>query len=71
MPQEPEQMDIDIWEDLTDLNNVPEELLSNFDFWVHSVLDYQWLLISIWPLKMNSNMTFKFWPMKILTEING
>ena len=42
MPQEPEQMDVDILEDLLDLIDVPEELLSDFDSWAHSVLEYQW-----------------------------
>ena len=71
MPTEPEQMDIHILEDLSDLINVPEELLLDFDSWAHSVLDYQWKLISIWPLKVNSNMTFKFQPVRILTDTNG
>ena len=35
-------MDIQIPEDLPDLIYVPEELLSDFDCWAHSVLDYQW-----------------------------
>ena len=60
MPQESEPMDIDIQEDLPDLISAPEELLSDFDSWAHSVLDYQWQLISSQPLKMNGNMTFKF-----------
>ena len=37
-----EQMDIEIPEDLPDLNDVPEEPLSDFDSWAHSVLEYQW-----------------------------
>ena len=41
MPPKPEQMDIDIPEDLPHLINVPKELLSDFDSWACSVLDYQ------------------------------
>ena len=35
-------MDIKILEDLPDLINVLKELLSDFDSWAHSVIDYQW-----------------------------
>ena len=42
VPQELEQMDIDIPENLPDIINVPKELLSDFDSWAHSVLEYQW-----------------------------
>ena len=42
MPPEQEQMDIGIPEDLPDLIDVPDELLSDFDSWAHSVLEYQW-----------------------------
>ena len=42
IPPEPEQMDMEILEDLPDLIDVPKELLSDFDSWAHSVLEYQW-----------------------------
>ena len=42
MPPVPGNMDIDIMKDIPDLINVPEELLLDFDSWVHSVLEYQW-----------------------------
>ena len=47
MPQEPENMavpenmDIDIPEDIPDLINVPEELLTDFKPWAQSVLENQ------------------------------
>ena len=41
MPQEPEQMVIEILEELPDLINVPKEVLSDFDSWAHNVLEYQ------------------------------
>ena len=42
MPPEPELMEVDIPEDTPNLIDVPEEILSGFDTWSHSVLDYQW-----------------------------
>ena len=42
MPPEPEQMDIEIPENLPDLFDVPEELFSDFDSWAHNVLEYWW-----------------------------
>ena len=42
MPPEPEHMDIDIPVEIPDLIDVPEELLSDFDSWTHSILEYQW-----------------------------
>ena len=42
VPPEPEQMIIKILDDLLDIINVPDKLLSDFDFWAHSVLKYQW-----------------------------
>ena len=42
MPPEPENLDIDIPEDIPCLINVPEELLSDFDSWAHSVLENRW-----------------------------
>ena len=42
MPQKPEQMNINILENLPDLINVPKELLLDFDSWAQSVLDYKW-----------------------------
>ena len=42
VPPEPEQMDIKIPEDLPDLIKVPKELLSDFDSWANSVLEYKW-----------------------------
>ena len=42
VPPEPEQMDIEILNDLPDVINVPEEVLSDLDYWTHSVLEYQW-----------------------------
>ena len=42
MPPETELMDIDIQEDIPDLIHIPEEILSDFDVWAHSVLEYQW-----------------------------
>ena len=42
VPQGLEQMDIKILEDLLDITDVPKELLSDFDSWAHSVLEYQW-----------------------------
>ena len=42
MPPEPEHVDIDIPVEIPDLIDVPEELLSDFDSWTHSILEYQW-----------------------------
>ena len=42
VPPEPEQMDMEILVDLPDIIDVPEEHLSDFDSWAHSVLEYQW-----------------------------
>ena len=42
MPPKPEQMDMEIPEDLPDLTDVPEELLSDSNSWAHSVLEHQW-----------------------------
>ena len=42
VPPEPKEMDIKILEDLPYLIDVPEELLSDFDSWAHSMLEYQW-----------------------------
>ena len=38
---EPEQMDIKIMDDQPGSINVPEELFSDFDSWVQTVLKYQ------------------------------
>ena len=38
----PEQMDIKKQDDPPDVISVPKELLSDFDSWVHNVLEYQW-----------------------------
>ena len=40
VPSEPEQMDIKIVDDLLGIINVLKELLSYFDSWAHSVLEY-------------------------------
>ena len=42
MPPVPENMNIDIQEDIPDLINIPEEILLDFDAWAHSVLKNQW-----------------------------
>ena len=42
VPPKPEQMDIEILDDLPDIIDVPKELLSDFNSWAHSVLEYQW-----------------------------
>ena len=42
MPPEPELMESDIPEDIPDLIDIPEEVLSDFNAWAHSVLDYEW-----------------------------
>ena len=42
MPPEPENMDIDISEDISDLFDIPEEILSDFDTLEHGVLECQW-----------------------------
>ena len=34
-------MDMEILDDLLDVTDVPKELLSDFDSWAHSVLEYQ------------------------------
>ena len=36
------KMGTKILDDLPDIINVPEELLSDFDSWAHSMLEYQW-----------------------------
>ena len=41
VPPELEQMDVEILDDLPDIINIPKELLSDFDSWAHSVLEYQ------------------------------
>ena len=38
MPPEPELMDIGILEDIPDLMDIPEEVVSDFDVWAHTVL---------------------------------
>ena len=42
MPPEPEHMGIHILEDIPDHISIPEEIISDFDAWTHSVLEYQW-----------------------------
>ena len=37
-----ELMELDIPEDIPDLIDVPEEVLSDFEAWTHSMLDYPW-----------------------------
>ena len=39
---EPEQMDVEMQDDVPDVTDIPKELLSDFDSWAHSVLEYQW-----------------------------
>ena len=41
MPPEYELIELDIPEDIPELINVPEQMLSDFDVWAHSVLDYK------------------------------
>ena len=41
LPPVSENMDIDIPEDIPDFINIPEEILSDFDAWAHSVPKYQ------------------------------
>ena len=42
IPPEPELMDKDIPEDIPDIIEIPEVIISDFDDWAHSVLEYQW-----------------------------
>ena len=42
MPSEPELIELDIPEDIRDLIDILGEVLSDFDAWEHSVLDYEW-----------------------------
>ena len=35
-------MEIEILEDIPDLLDVPDEVLSDFEAWAQSVLDYPW-----------------------------
>ena len=42
MPPEPELMELDTPEDISDLIDVPKKVLSVFNAWAHNVLDYQW-----------------------------
>ena len=42
MSPEPELMDKDNPEDIPDLIDVPEQILSDFAALAHSILDYQW-----------------------------
>ena len=42
VPPEPEQMDMEILDDLPDIIHLPKDLLSDFDSWAHSALEYQW-----------------------------
>ena len=37
-----ELMDLDIPTDMSNLIDVPEQVLSDSDAWAHSVLDYEW-----------------------------
>ena len=37
-----ELMELDIPEDKPDLTDIPDEVLSDFDAWAHSMLDYEW-----------------------------
>ena len=41
MLPEPEHMDIDIPEDIADLIDISKEILSDFDAWAQSILEYQ------------------------------
>ena len=38
----PDLMELDILEDIPNLLDVPEEVISGFEAWVQSVLDYPW-----------------------------
>ena len=40
MPPDIELMELDILEDIPVLLGVPQEVMSNFDVWVHDVLSY-------------------------------
>ena len=42
MPPEYELMELDIPEDMPDLIDILEEVLSDVDAWTHSVLEYEW-----------------------------
>ena len=42
MHPEHELMELDILEDMPDLIDIPEEMLSDFDTLAHSVLNYEW-----------------------------
>ena len=42
MPPEHELMELDIPDDIPDIIDVPEEVLSDFDAWTNSMLDYGW-----------------------------
>ena len=41
MPSGHEHMELDIPEDTSDLIDILEEVLSDFDAWAHNVLDYE------------------------------
>ena len=41
-PPDHELMELNIQEDIPDLTDVPEEVISDFDAWVQSLLDYPW-----------------------------
>ena len=40
VPPDYELMDLDMPEDIQDLSDVPEDMMSNFDAWVQDVLSY-------------------------------
>ena len=42
MHPEHELMELDITEDMPNLIDIQEEVLSDFDAWAHSLLDYEW-----------------------------
>ena len=42
MPPDYELMEPDIPEDIPDLLDAPEEVMSEFDAWAQDVLNYQW-----------------------------
>ena len=41
MPLDYELMELDILEDILDLLDIPEEVMSDFDAWAQDVLNYQ------------------------------
>ena len=42
MPSDNEIMELNIQQDIPDLIDVPKEVISDFDAWAQSVLDYSW-----------------------------